>query len=112
MTLVFVLVCCLPVVLVFMVILAIGAAAMKLVRHGKRTYEDIRPQLEDLKKKAERAQHVVTGFAERGNKLSATFEEISGRWAFVDQTFKEAKSSPIARFAGIAGRFAGRKTRG
>ena len=105
----YLLICLIPFALIMAVFVAIGAAAMKVVRKGKKMYADIQPDINDLKEKAARAQHKGLEFSERGKKLSETFEEIAGRWAFTSKTLEETTKSPLVKLAGMAGKRAGQK---
>ena len=112
MVVVYLLICLVPVALILLVIVTIVSAVMKVVRTGKRMYADIMPDINDLKEKAAGAQQKSLEFSERGKKLSETFEEIGGRWAFVSQSFEETTKSPIVKLAGMAGKHTGRKEKG
>jgi hypothetical protein len=105
----YLLICLIPVALILAVFGAIGAAAMKVVKDGKRVYADMRPDIVDLKEKAARAQQKGLEFSERGKKLSETFEEMGGRWAFISQSLAENTKSPIVKLAGMAGKHTGQK---
>jgi len=108
----YLLICLIPVALILLVLVAIGAAAMRAVRKGKRTYAEIRPDINDLKEKAARARQKGLEFSERGKKLSAAFEEIGDRWAFVSKSMEETAKSPLVKLAGMAGKHAGGKEEG
>ena len=109
MTLVYILVMCVPVGLILLVFAAIGIAVFKTAMSGKRAYEETKPFVVDLKQRATAAQQKSVEIAQRGKALSDSFQEIQGRWAFVSQSFKEISNSPFARFAGAAGKSTGRK---
>lgn len=109
MTLSIVLICCLPAGLILLVFLAIGAAAARTYRTGRRALSDFKPYVDDLSKQASRAQHLASGFAGRTEGVARTFEEIGGRWAFITKTISETANSPAVRFADLAGRFANRR---
>lgn len=107
MVLVYILVCSVPFLIIFMVFAAIAAAGLKVGRTGKIVYQDLKPYIDDLKEKSDRAQKMGMDFADRGVRLQKTFEEISGRWAFITQTFQETTQSPVVKLASYAGRFTG-----
>jgi len=109
MILAIILVCCLPVLFVLFVIVAIGAAASKTYRKGKRAYADFKPYINDMSEKMAKAQNMTGDFADRGAKLTESFEEIGGRWAFIVESVNETIHSPAARLAGMAGKFASRR---
>jgi hypothetical protein len=109
MVIAYLLICLIPVALILLVLGAIGAAAMKTVRKGKRIYAEMRPDINDLKEKATRARQKGLEFSERGKKLSEAFEEIGGRWAFVSKSMEETAKSPLVKLAGMAGKHAGGK---
>ena len=108
----YLLICLIPVALILLILVAIVAAAMRTVRKGKRTYAEIRPDINDLKEKAARARQKGLEFSERGKKLSEAFEEIGGRWAFVSKSMEETAKSPLVKLAGMAGKHAGGKEEG
>ena len=98
----------LPFALLFLVFCAIGASGMKTGRTGKRMYHEIKPYIEDITSQADRAQQKAQSFNDRVGDLEKTFEELTGRWAFITGYLQETRNSPLVRFAGIAGRLAGR----
>ena len=105
----YLLICLIPLALILVVFGAIAAAVMNVVRSGKRMYADIRPDINDMRETAARAQRKGLEFSERGKKLSESFEEMSGRWAFISQSFAENTKSPITKLAGMAGKYRGQK---
>jgi len=109
MTLVYILVTCVPVAFILLLFAAIGIAGFKTAMTGKRVYEETKPYVGDLKQRATAAQQKNVELAQRGKALSDSFQEIQGRWAFVAQSFKESSKSPFARFAGAAGKFTGKQ---
>ncbi len=111
MTLAIILICCLPAGLILLVIFAIGSAGGRTFRVGKRAYADFKPYINDLKQKASRAEKLAGGFAGRAEGLTKTYEEISGRWAFIIETISETTNSPAVRIAEMAGRFTSRRGR-
>lgn len=98
----------LPFALLFLVICAIGATGIKTGRTGKRMYDELKPYIEDLTRQADNAQQKALSFNDRVGNIEKTFEELTGRWAFITGYLQQAKNSPIVRFAGIAGRLTGR----
>ena len=98
----------LPFVLLFLVFCAIGAAGMKTGRTGKRMYDELKPYIEDLTRQANDAQQKALSFNDRVGNIEKTFEELTGRWAFITRYFQETRNSPLVRFASIAGRLTGR----
>lgn len=109
MALVYTLIIVLPVIFIFMICVAIGAAGSKTYRAGKRAYGDLKPYINNVSASVSKAQRMGADFAERGQKLGQTIEEIGGRWAFIEESFSETASSPLIKLAGMAGRFAGRE---
>lgn len=108
MTLTIILVCCLPVALIFIVIFAIGTASSRTYRNARRAYADLRPYLNDVSQQVSRVQTMTMNFSDRGQNLSKTVEEIGGRWAFIAETISETTNSPVIKLADFAGKFAGR----
>jgi hypothetical protein len=109
MTLTIILVCCLPVALIFVVIFAIGTAASRTYRGAKRSYGDVKPYFDNLSAQAARIQSKGTEFADRGQKLTATIDEIGGRWAFIAEAVREVTTSPVVKLADYAGKFTSKK---
>lgn len=107
MTLVYIMVCCLPVVLIVLVVSAIVAAGQKTFKTGNRLYRETKPHIDNLVAQGHRAQQMSASFAERGNKLAESFEEMSGRWAFIVEEVQGTRESPLVKMAGMAGRFLG-----
>jgi hypothetical protein len=105
MTLAQILIWCIPVAFILITFFAIGAAAARAFRMGKRVYVDIKPQIDELTRGAALAQQKAAEFSERGNQLSKNFEEISGRFAFITETLSESTNSPAVKVAEVAGRF-------
>ena len=105
----YLLICLIPVALILLVLVSIVAAAMRTVRKGKRAYAETRPDINDLKEKAARAQQKGLEFSDRGKKLSEAFDEIGGRWAFISQSLAENTKSPLVKLAGMAGKYRGQK---
>lgn len=106
MLLVYLLIFLSPVAVILLVMFAIGVAAARTVRTGKRIFRDVKPLADDLKERATSAQQRGLSFADRGNGIAKSFEEIAGRWAFIGEAFQETKSSPLVKLAGMAGRYA------
>jgi len=98
----------LPFALLFLVFCAIGAAGMKTGRTGKRMYDELKPYIEDLTSQADRVQQKTQSFSDRVGNIEKTFEELTGRWAFIVGYLQETRNSPLVKFAGIAGRLTGR----
>ena len=98
----------LPFALLFLVFCAIGATGMKTGRTGKRMYDEIKPYIEDLTRQADHAQQKAQSFNDRVGNIEKTFQELTGRWAFITGYFQETRNSPLVRFAGIAARLTGR----
>jgi predicted PurR-regulated permease PerM len=111
MVLVYLLVFLLPVALVVLVFAAIISAGATVYRTAKRSYQDLKPAIDDLTAKAKKAQDMSVKFGERGNNLSKNFEEITGRWAFVAESFQETQKSPVVKLAGVAGKLTGPKVK-
>ena len=99
----------LPVLLIVLVILTIAGAGMNIYRTGKRGYSDLKPYLDDVNAKVKLAQDRSAQFAERGNSIAKTIEEIQGRWAFITEGFSESKKSPAVKLAGLAGKLTSKK---
>ena len=101
-----------PVAVVMLVVFAIGVAAARTVKTGRRVFADVKPLVDDLRQKAVSAQQRGLQFVERGTGIAGSFEEIAGRWAFIGQELHEATNSPVVRFAGMAGKYASLRGRG
>ncbi|MBU4175110.1 MAG: hypothetical protein KKB90_12380 [Actinobacteria bacterium] len=97
-----------PFALLFLVFCAIGTTGMKTGRTGKRVYDELKPYIEDLTGQADRAQQKTQSFSDRVGNIEKTFEELTGRWAFITGYLRETRNSPLVRFAGIAARLTGR----
>ncbi|MBU1671733.1 MAG: hypothetical protein KKF41_01155 [Actinobacteria bacterium] len=95
----------LPVVLIILVFFAIGTAASRTYRVAKRAYGDVKPYVNELTSKATAAQQKLEGMSQRGTKLTETFEEITGRIAFIAESLQETTKSPAGRLTEFAGRF-------
>jgi len=104
----YILVCSLPFLIIFLVICVILLAAVKTGRTGKKMYDELKPYVADINEKVSRAQRTGLDLSERANNLQSTFEEITGRWAFIIGEFQETRHSPLVKLAGAAARFAGR----
>ena len=102
--LIYLLIFLVPVGLIGLVFLFIGAAGFNIFRTGKRGYQDIKPYINKLTADAKSAQAKGMSFADRANALTETFQEIGGRWQFVSETLGENKKSPVVTVAGLAGR--------
>ena len=100
-----ILVFCVPVAFIILVFLAIGMAGAKTYRTARRAYADVKPYVSQLSAQAARAQEKSNSFAERGAGIGKTFEEISGRWAFVAETLTESSHLPVNRALDLASRF-------
>lgn len=104
MTLVYALLFIIPVVLLFLTMVLIGATGAALYRTWKRTYEDAKPMADDIRRKAGRVQQMQGDFIRRGNALSKSLEDVGGRWLFIVESMQETTSSPIIRLASLAGK--------
>ncbi len=107
--LIYLLIALLPIVLISLVIFVIAGAGMNIYRTGKRGYSDLKPYLDDMNAKVKLAQDRSTQFAERGDNIAKTIEEIQGRWAFISEEFSETKKSPAVKLAGLAGKLTSKK---
>lgn len=104
MILIYILVTCIPVLMIGLVLVFVGIAGFKTAMNGKRAYKEIQPLLTDLQQKIVRTQQRGLEFARRAKVLSDAFGELQGRWAFVGGQFKETSKSPLAKFASMAGK--------
>lgn len=104
MTLVYVLVCCVPFLFIILTFLLIGAVSVRFYRAGKDFYIEFQPSVERLKKSAEQAQSRSTAIGEKSKGISETMEEISGRFAFLNEAYEEIMDSPAVRVANLAGK--------
>ena len=107
--LIYLLIFMLPVGLIGLVIFVIAGAGMNIYRTGKRGYSDLKPYIDDVNAKAKLAQDKSARFAERGDNIAKTIEEIQGRWAFISEEFSETKKSPAVKLAGLAGKLRSNK---
>jgi hypothetical protein len=94
----------LPLGLMGLVFLMVGATGVKIFKTGKRTYVDIKPYLDHLVANGKNVQQKGLQFADRATALAGTFEELGGRWAFVSQTLARTQKSPVITAANVAGR--------
>jgi hypothetical protein len=102
--LIYLLIFLLPIALIVLVFFAIGGAGLTIYRTGKRGYSDLKPYIDDINAKVKVAQNRSASFADRGNNISKTIEEIQGRWEFITEGFSETKKSPAVKLAGLAGK--------
>ena len=107
--LIYLLIVLLPIGLIGLVIFAIAGTGMNIYRTGKRGYSDLKPYIDSMNAKVKLAQEKTVKFAERGDNLAKSFEEINGRWAFIIEGFTETKKSPAVKLAGIAGKMRSKK---
>ncbi|MBN2168993.1 MAG: hypothetical protein JW738_07095 [Actinobacteria bacterium] len=109
MTLVYILVCCVPFLIIILTFMVIGSTASRFYRAGKTVYVEVSPTVENLKKSASDAQSKSSVISEKSQSIAKAFEEISGRLAFIHEAYEEIMDSPAVRFANIARKFSGRK---
>lgn len=109
MTLVYVMVCCVPFLFIILTFLLIGAVSARAFRAGKDLYIELQPSIDNLKKSAENAQSTSAGISARSQNISKTAEELSGRLTFLQETYNEILDSPAVRIADLAGRVRGGK---
>ncbi len=109
MVLVYIAICCFPILLGIIVIFAIYNALAKTYRTAKRAYRQVSPYVNDLKARAQNAAQKSAEFGERLEQLGAIYEEIGGRWTFISETLRETSKSPIVKAADIAGKFTTRQ---
>ena len=98
---VFVLVCVIPIIIEFFVVVAIAMGGARVYRAGKRMYFDLKPHLARLNESVSMAQARGTEIARKGEKLSSNLEEISGRWAFIADYWREI-TAPASRITSLA----------
>lgn len=109
MTLVYVLVCCVPFLIIILTFLLIGAVSARFYRSGKEFYVEFQPSIDRLKKSTEQVQSKGNTISERSKNISGLIEEISGRFAFLNDTYQEIMDSPAVRIANLAGKTRGGK---
>lgn len=109
MTLVYVLVCCVPFLFIILTFLLIGAVSARAYRAGKEFYIEIEPSIDSLKKSSEQLQSKSNAISKKSESISGTFAELSGRLDFLQETYEEIMDSPAIRAASLAGRVRGRK---
>jgi hypothetical protein len=107
--LIYLLIILLPIGLIGLVIFVTAGAGMNIYRTGKRGYADLKPYIDSMNAKVKLAQEKTIKFAERGDNLAKSFEEINGRWAFIAEGFTETKKSPAVMLAGMAGKMRSKK---
>ena len=107
--LIYLLIVLLPIGLIGLVIFVIAGAGMNIYKTGKRGYSDVKPFIDGMNAKVKFAQEKTVKFAERGDNLAKSFEEINGRWAFITEVFTETKKSPAVKLAGMAGKMRSKK---
>lgn len=98
-------ICSVPVLIIIMVFLAIGAASARTYRAAKQTYFEMKPYIDDMSAKVVSAQEKGTEFARRGTQIGENVEELSGRLAFISEALNEGLNSPVIKAVDIAGRF-------
>ncbi|MBN1289799.1 MAG: hypothetical protein JXA49_09215 [Actinobacteria bacterium] len=109
MTLVYILVCCVPFLIIILTFMLIGSTAARFYRAGKTVYVEVSPSFEKLKKSADEVQSKTSAISGKTQSVSTAFEEISGRWSFIREAYVEIMDSPAVRIANLASRFSGRK---
>lgn len=106
--LIYLLICLLPLSLIVLVIASIAGAGLRTYRAGARAANEFKPYIDGFAADVQRAQERGSSFAERGQRLTETFDEIAGRWAFVVEALSDTTQSPVIRLANLAGRFTSR----
>jgi biopolymer transport protein ExbB/TolQ len=102
-----------PLLLIGMVIFAIAKAAAQIYRNAKGSYTELKPYVADISAKSRRAQQLSSSFAARGDRLSKSLDELSGRWAFISGVIYDTQHSPVVKAANMAGKhFGGNKGKG
>jgi len=104
MILAYVLICAIPFCTILLVLFALGLAFSGTYHAGKRVSTQLAPYLNNLKESLSEIQEKGQNLAERGGKIPETFEEISGRWAFITKELKEVTKFPFGRFTKLTRR--------